>query len=267
MQIGISKFIENLADDRDGGWSYSPPEFIRQKFHDLNHALPSDFLPNLRLGIINDSDIILTENASNQQLVLATTPPFLGLIEITDKPIEVGERIEIVTALDVIGFSLSSKSASVLKVAPLLCASAKSLFEMSDHSIATMELAIQEATINALAHGNLGLKSAFEETGDNLDDYYALIQQRAREENFKNKRIDFVLWQNKNDVFAAIGDQGTGYKPLDRRALLSSDTLVKDRRRITDRRQSGRGLDIIRQFACDCWISTPGNSVAMRFNK
>lgn len=267
MQIGFSKFLENHALEHGNEELRSSVDQVLQKFQSINQALPSHYLPGARTEALSELDLILTENADHLQLEDTIKDSCLGLIEIANKPKEVIDRIEIATTLNIIGYSLSSKSMSELNIVPVLCKTARVVFGMSKRAAATMELAIQEAAINALAHGNLGLRSAFDETGDNLNNYYSLVRYQARHGDAKNKRIDLWLWENKNGIFAVIVDQGAGYRPPERRIPSSSDTPTTDRRKTSDRRQSGRGLDIMRQFAQDCWVSPTGTSVAMRFGK
>lgn len=267
MQIGFSNFLENHSRDLGDTKIPAGVEQTQQYFQSIIPPLPSQYLPNARSTAPDDGAFILVENADEPDLVYAQENSLLGLIEIADTPQEVVKRIEIMTATDVIGISLSSKSASELNVVPVLCKTARSLFGMSASSVASMELAIQEAAINALAHGNLGLRSAYEETDDNLGNYYSLIREKARKGEFKNKRIDIWIWEKRNDVFAVIADQGTGYSSSERRMLSPSEATSSDRRKLGERRQSGRGLDIMRKFTVDCWVSATGTSVAMRFGK
>ena len=230
-------------------------------------ALPEAFLPSERPSPLPDASLYLTEKATTGQLGMCFQDSAIGLIELTDALAEITEFVEIVGCFDVNCLSITSQTASRINVVPLLCRKAPAHSDMPRAASAPMELAVQEAAINALTHGNLGLKSAFDEAGDDIEKYLQIVRTQAVSKPFKTKRIDFLLWEKENAVFVMVRDQGVGYRPPDRRQSELKVPQKEDRRRVADRRQSGRGLDIIKQFSDGFWITPPGTSIVMRFKK
>lgn len=238
-----------------------------QHLRDLFRALPEHLLPQPRSSTLPDKSLYVLENTTTEHLNKCFVAPAVGLAELADDVSSLTKFIEIVVSFDVICLSITSKTASEINVAPLLCRHVKFLQNLSTTISASTELAIQEASINALTHGNLGLKSAYEEAEDDIEKYHQIVRRRAAMTHLKNKRIDFLLWENASSVFVSVHDQGDGFQPPERRKFDLNTPLPDDRRREKDRRQSGRGLDIIRRFSDDFWISPPGTSIVMEFKK
>ncbi|NQV98988.1 MAG: ATP-binding protein [Rhodospirillales bacterium] len=267
MRSGYSTYIiehkpRPFSDCQDSGTALA-----YLNFRTAYAAMPPHLLPVPRQKTLSDKNLLLADRVDKTLIETCLQAPHAGLIELGEPAVDVVERIEIMAALDVIGCSLTSLTASQINLAPLLCRAAQRRFGMADITLTAMGLALQEASINALAHGNLGLRSAFEETDDDLDTYYQLVRERAAQDGFKDKRIDILAWQTKDTVLIAVRDQGKGYKAADRRLPESSRTPPVDRRKLNDRRQSGRGLDIMQKFSQNWWISTPGTSIVMGFDK
>lgn len=248
---GISnrQFIEDQLDVN----SATASSYIHNSFN----AIPEACLPQIRAKPLAKECLWLVDYTNSEQCTNAITPPSIGLIERGDVLIDFNQRIKLFSQYNLVGFSVTSQTASEHNFAPYLSTLAQTHFDISNKALPSITLAIQEAAINALTHGNLGLLSPFQETGDNLSLYYELIRARSRHNTFKNRRLDLFAWATEDSVFTAIKDQGEGYKPL---APSSQSPIV-------ERRKSGRGLDIIRQFSDDYWLSAKGTSIVLRFVK
>lgn len=246
-----------LIYDQLNGPSTNPALYLQNTYA----AVPNASLPQIRTEPLSTDCLILAEYAASDQCTTAIKPPAIGLIESGDGLADVCQRIGLFCQYDLIGFSITSLTASQYNFSSLLCASAQSHFQIPDKAMAPITLAVQEATINALAHGNLGLRSAFHETEDKLNHYYELMRARAQIETIKNQRLDLFSWATGESVFMAVKDHGDGYKPF------PSSLSAKPQPPLIERRKSGRGLDIMRQFSQDFWLSAKGTSVVMRFSK
>jgi anti-sigma regulatory factor (Ser/Thr protein kinase) len=267
MPIAYSKYLSDHQTGQPAGAKDPSADPGLDLFRPAFAALPAEMLPGVRPQVLADELLVVTEEPDQSCIENALKDPYVGLIELGNRPLEVVERIRMMAQLNVIGFSVSSRTASVINLAMPLSQAVSARYAMPPSSRAQMALAIHEASINALAHGNLGLKSAYEETNDDLDTYSRLVRDRASTDEFRNKRIDILAWKTDTSVLIGIRDQGKGYQPMDRRTSTPSHIPDQDRRKLSDRRQSGRGLAIVQQFAQQFWVSAPGSSIVMGFDR
>ncbi len=259
VNIELPDFLKNpAAPDRNSRLHH---------LHQIFGPVPAPFVPRFRRSALPPESFIITKNADKSLTHRCFTGPGVGLIELGNRSVDMISRIETVAAYDAIGLFITAKTASKIKIASALCQQAQPFHDIAANTLAHIELAVHEASLNALAHGNLGLKSAFEETGDNLEEYYRIVHKRAHSRDFQNSRIDILGWQNGDHVFVAVGDQGAGYRMPKRRIIDGSGPQPDDRRHSKDRRQSGRGLDIISRFSEQFWLSPRGSSIVMMFKK
>jgi CheY-like chemotaxis protein/anti-sigma regulatory factor (Ser/Thr protein kinase) len=114
-------------------------------------------------------------------------------------------------------------------------------------------VAIQEAVVNAVVHGNLEVSSALK-AGD-WDAYHAAIARRAEVEPYRHRRVTVTLRAVRGtSLTVTVTDQGPGFDP----------TKLPDP---TDpaniERGSGRGLLLIRTFFDTVTHSPRGNTITM----
>ncbi len=237
--------------------STNPAPYLEEVFR----SVPDTCLPQIRTLPLAENSLRLVDYAGSEQYAMPLEPPAIGLIEHTDALEPFCQRVGLISRYNLIGFSITSASASDHNFSRLLCASVQAHFHIPDKSLAPMGLAVQEAAINGLAHGNLGLRSAYQETSDNLNRYYELIRAQAHSEALKNRRLDLFSWMTGGSVFVSVKDDGKGYQQTETNRFPDSHPPL------VERRKSGRGLDIMRQFSQDAWLSANGTSVVMRFAK
>lgn len=113
-------------------------------------------------------------------------------------------------------------------------------------------VALEEALLNALYHGNLECSSELRQQDDNA--YHELAQRRRQEEPYRSRRL-FV--QARVDAEAArfvIRDEGPGFDP---------SKLPDPTDPMNLGRASGRGLLLIRTFMDEVSYNATGNEIRM----
>ncbi len=125
------------------------------------------------------------------------------------------------------------------------------LFDDSDRM--RIGVAIHEALVNAMIHGNLEVPSSLK--NENWDEYHRLIAQRAQRKPYMDRRVHVLLHADKANSFrVVIRDEGPGF---DVAALLDPTE--------TDgcEKCSGRGMLLIRTFFDEVRHNARGNEITM----
>ncbi len=114
-------------------------------------------------------------------------------------------------------------------------------------------VALREALVNAVYHGNLELSSELREI-DGGKPYHDLAQQRRTEPPYRDRRVRVVAVQRPHEVRYVITDEGPGYDP----AALPDPTDISQLERV-----SGRGLLLIRTFMDEVQHNAQGNEITL----
>jgi CheY-like chemotaxis protein len=113
-------------------------------------------------------------------------------------------------------------------------------------------IALEESLLNALYHGNLEVSSELRE--QDARQYYALADERRREEPYRSRTVHFEANLGTQEMNFVVRDAGPGFNPH----------AVPDP---TDpanlERASGRGLMLIRAFMDDVRHNDRGNEIVM----
>jgi CheY-like chemotaxis protein len=113
-------------------------------------------------------------------------------------------------------------------------------------------LALREALMNAICHGNLELGSAPAGEGDAA--YLGLVAERARQAPYRDRRVDLEVKASPEEVVFVVRDEGPGFD-------LSS--LPDHRDPATLENSSDRGLVLIRHFMDETRHNARGNEITM----
>ena len=117
-------------------------------------------------------------------------------------------------------------------------------------------IALDEALVNALYHGNLEVGSELRE-GDG-EAYHQLIEQRIKEAPYCGRRVTLHATLSKEEAVFEVIDEGPGFDP----ATLPDPTDPANLDRV-----SGRGILLMRTFMDDVQYNEVGNSVKMTKRK
>jgi CheY-like chemotaxis protein/anti-sigma regulatory factor (Ser/Thr protein kinase) len=113
-------------------------------------------------------------------------------------------------------------------------------------------IALREALLNAMDHGNLELDSALRERGDNS--YHTLGLQRRAIDPFRSRRVHVTTRESRNEAVFVIRDEGPGFDTTKLPDPTDPANLEKS---------SGRGLLLMRAFMSDVRYNDKGNEVTL----
>lgn len=113
-------------------------------------------------------------------------------------------------------------------------------------------VALREALVNAIYHGNLEVSSALlEHDGAGFDD---LVEQRRRERPYRDRRVHVSATETREEAIYVVRDEGPGFDP----ASLPDPTDLANLEK-----ESGRGLLLIRTFMDEVRHNEKGNQITL----
>jgi CheY-like chemotaxis protein len=115
-----------------------------------------------------------------------------------------------------------------------------------------VSIALQEALVNAMQHGNLEVSSDLKEKDDK--GFQELIQKRRREKPYLSRRVHVTSRESPAEAVYVIRDEGPGFDP----SKLPDPTDPSNLDRV-----SGRGLLLIRTFMDKVHHNPAGNEITM----
>jgi DNA-binding response OmpR family regulator/anti-sigma regulatory factor (Ser/Thr protein kinase) len=113
-------------------------------------------------------------------------------------------------------------------------------------------VAIREALINAIQHGNLEVSSELRAHDD--DSYYAMVEERRQVAPYRDRRVHFVARESRTEAVYVVGDEGPGFDPQGLPDPTDPANLHKE---------YGRGLLLIRTFMDEVTHNPKGNEITM----
>lgn len=113
-------------------------------------------------------------------------------------------------------------------------------------------IAVEEALLNALYHGNLEVSSDLKETDPNL--FEETARERSLEEPYRNRRIFVDALVSRESARFTVRDEGPGFDPSKLPDPCDPDNLEKP---------SGRGILLMRSFMDEVHFNEKGNQVTL----
>ncbi|MCS7016937.1 MAG: response regulator [Gemmatales bacterium] len=113
-------------------------------------------------------------------------------------------------------------------------------------------VALREALVNAIYHGNLEVSSSVYEQDEKA--YYRLIEERRQCEPYRSRRVEFVAEESPSEARYTVRDEGPGFDPR----LIPDPTDPANLERTC-----GRGLLLIRTFMDEVYHNDKGNEIVM----
>lgn len=126
----------------------------------------------------------------------------------------------------------------------------------SDSSRLQIGMALNEALMNAMHHGNLEVPSTLR-TDDDAD-YYLLIRQRQNLLPYCDRRVRVQIETTPEQVQIEVQDEGPGFDPQG----VPDPTLPNNLEKL-----SGRGLLLIRTFMDEVRFADKGSRIVMIKNR
>jgi CheY-like chemotaxis protein len=113
-------------------------------------------------------------------------------------------------------------------------------------------IALEEAILNGLYHGNLEVSSDLRQDGSQA--YYQLAEQRRRQEPFRDRRLYVRARMTRTEAFYEVRDEGPGFDPTTIPDPMDPTNLDK---------ASGRGVFLIRTFMDEVRYNERGNQLTI----
>jgi CheY-like chemotaxis protein len=121
-----------------------------------------------------------------------------------------------------------------------------------ENGLIRVAVALREALVNAIQHGNLEIDSGLREQDDKH--YYHLIEERRQQEPYQDRRVHVYAKESHREAVYVIRDEGMGFDP----STLPDPTDPSNLAKI-----SGRGLLLIRTFMDEVNHNPRGNEITM----
>ena len=123
---------------------------------------------------------------------------------------------------------------------------------LDETALIRVTVALREALMNAIVHGNLNVSSDLRE--HDLADYYNQIETRRNEAAYRERRVHLSSKETPVEVRYVIRDEGLGFNP----AKVPDPTLPENMEKA-----SGRGLLLINTFMDEVRHNPSGNEITM----
>jgi CheY-like chemotaxis protein/anti-sigma regulatory factor (Ser/Thr protein kinase) len=121
-----------------------------------------------------------------------------------------------------------------------------------ENGLIRVAVALREALVNAIHHGNLELSSELRETDDKR--YYRLIDERRQQEPYQDRRVHVLARESHREATYVIRDEGPGFDPK---------SLPDPTDPVNLEKASGRGLLLVRTFMDVVQHNKSGNEVTL----
>jgi CheY-like chemotaxis protein len=140
-------------------------------------------------------------------------------------------------------------------IPPLIAYLRDSRFMMAggdETGLVRLTVALREAALNAMHHGNLELTSELRET--NEKEYHRLCDERRHSEPYASRRVYVTVRDTPKESTYTIRDDGPGFDPTQLPDPLDPANMD---------RVSGRGLLLVRTFMDEVRHNAKGNEITM----
>ena len=121
-----------------------------------------------------------------------------------------------------------------------------------ENTVLRVSMALREALINAIEHGNLEVSSALREQDD--DSYSRQVHQRRELEPYRARRVMLSVREAPGEVTYVVRDEGPGFDVKTLPDPTDPENLLK---------ASGRGVLLMRTFMDEIQHNALGNEVTM----
>ena len=121
-----------------------------------------------------------------------------------------------------------------------------------ENGLIRVAVALREALINAIQHGNLEIGSGLREQDDR--EFYQLVEERRQQEPYQDRRVHVFAKESHHEAVYVVRDEGPGFDP----ASLPDPTDPTNLEKV-----SGRGLLLIRTFMDEVTHNKAGNEITM----
>jgi CheY-like chemotaxis protein len=121
-----------------------------------------------------------------------------------------------------------------------------------ENGLIRVAVALREALVNAIHHGNLEIDSGLREKDEKK--YCELVEERRQQEPYQDRRVHVFAKETPREAIYVIRDEGPGFDPR----TLPDPTDPSNLEKV-----SGRGLLLIRTFMDEVNHNKTGNEITM----
>lgn len=221
---------------------------------------PSAERPFLYQGDFNQMPTalcVLTENLTETRLQTLFQIPISALVDANATVRSIVDFINVQKEniySDGLGFLLTGPVIYNIDVAQIFTKALQDRRHFSDFRMASIHLALHEALVNGLIHGNLNLSSLKRQNLTEYQEYGKTVQKRLTKPAFARKAISITAKWTRPKMKITIRDEGMGYSLSE---ILKQSPTVQSK--------SGRGLRIIASAADSCTIDNYGKEISLSF--
>ncbi len=204
--------------------------------------------------LFNGEKILLLSKFYDDTVKKAANNGFNKIIEISkgSDPISLKSLRYYFSREDKITVSLLSSTVYEHNIAFILTELIYRKLNFSKDEINDIKTAINEATLNAVMHGNLGLSADYKDW-EQFTEFYSNLKDGMADDIKSRKRIDYFVNFDNRQVRVTIKDQGLGFCTSD----------IKGSKKIYP---YGRGLKIIRDCVSHFEFSGNGSEITLYFD-
>ena len=121
-----------------------------------------------------------------------------------------------------------------------------------ENGLIRVAVALREAIVNAMQHGNLEIHSSLREGDEKV--FYAQVEERRQTEPYQDRRVHVYAKESHREAYYVVRDEGPGYDPTTLPDPTDPSNIDKP---------SGRGLLLIRTFMDEVHHNKSGNEITM----
>jgi anti-sigma regulatory factor (Ser/Thr protein kinase) len=149
-------------------------------------------------------------------------------------------------------FVLENDSALIPPLIGYLKETLSEMADLDETAVLRVSVALREAVLNAMEHGNLEMDSDLRENDGAA--YHRVAERRRLEKPYRDRRVTVRVRQTPKEAEYVIRDEGPGFDPAKLPDPLDPANLE---------RASGRGLLLIRTFMTEVRHNGRGNEITL----
>jgi anti-sigma regulatory factor (Ser/Thr protein kinase) len=123
-------------------------------------------------------------------------------------------------------------------------------FDLGEEKKADIKTCLQEAVMNSILHGNLGVGGKLNTVSD-FEIHQKKFKHRLTLEEYKNKRIHIHAWDEHKHLKIAVSDEGNGF---------DLDNVLSKNEQTPPETPHGRGIMFIKSLADELWLGSDGGA-------
>jgi len=204
----------------------------------------------------SDQPAVTVLSGPDQDLLLHGLQHHHGSVEQLGDSLLSGANLIETLKRDGLYVGLSTCTAYGVELAKLVTQALRGRLGFDDVLGDNMELALHEALVNGLIHGNLGIPSTGRETLEMFSDYCRAVEKGLADNDRGSRLIEVFAWWGEHSIDISVEDDGEGFDP----STLNANAV--------NGRTSGRGLQLIGSLADGGYrITQGGRRLTMRFRR